>query len=83
MFWTFDIFFSCSTGVVRADGSVEYDMKTILKRYAKTWLAMDLLIAARVENIIKKSGQDGHETAVHGRSHGFCPCFLARLDALR
>ena len=46
MFWTFDIFFSCSTGVVRADGSVEYDMKTILKRYAKTWLAMDLLIAA-------------------------------------
>ncbi|CAK8992558.1 unnamed protein product [Durusdinium trenchii] len=44
MFWTFDICFSCSTGVVRADGSVEYDLRTILKRYAKTWLAMDLLI---------------------------------------
>jgi len=44
MFWTFDIFFSCTTGLVRADGSVEYDLKTILKRYAKTWLGMDLLI---------------------------------------
>lgn len=30
MFWTFDICFSCSTGVVRADGSVEYDLRTIL-----------------------------------------------------
>lgn len=44
MFWTFDIFFSCTTGVVRADGTVEYDLKTILKRYAKTWLGMALLI---------------------------------------
>lgn len=44
LFWTFDIFFSCITGVVTADGSVEYDIKIILKRYAKTWLAMDLVI---------------------------------------
>jgi len=44
LFWTLDIFFSCITGVVTADGSVEYDIKIILKRYAKTWLAMDLVI---------------------------------------
>ncbi|CAK8992578.1 unnamed protein product [Durusdinium trenchii] len=44
LFWTLDIFFSCFTGVVMADGSVEYNIKTILKRYAKTWLTMDLVI---------------------------------------
>ena len=44
LFWTFDIFFSCITGVVMTDGSVEYNLKIILKRYAKTWLSLDLLI---------------------------------------
>ncbi|CAJ1345915.1 unnamed protein product [Effrenium voratum] len=44
LFWTFDIFCSCCTGVVMADGAVEYNLKTILKRYAKTWLALDLVI---------------------------------------
>ncbi|CAK8990021.1 unnamed protein product [Durusdinium trenchii] len=44
LFWTLDILWSCFTGVVMADGSVEYDIKIILKRYAKTWLTMDLII---------------------------------------
>ncbi|CAL1132090.1 unnamed protein product [Cladocopium goreaui] len=44
LFWTFDIFFSCITGVVMTDGSVEYNIRIILKRYAKTWLTMDLII---------------------------------------
>eukprot|EP00435_Cladocopium_sp_Y103_P008042 s1281_g2.t1 len=39
-----DIFFSCITGVVMTDGSVEYNIRIILKRYAKTWLTMDLII---------------------------------------
>lgn len=44
LFWTFDIFFSCITGVVMTDGSVEYNLKIILKRYARTWLTLDLMI---------------------------------------
>ncbi|CAE8605010.1 unnamed protein product [Polarella glacialis] len=44
LFWTFDMGWSCSTGIVQEDGSVEYRREIILKRYAKSWLAMDLII---------------------------------------
>eukprot|EP00933_Yihiella_yeosuensis_P041049 TRINITY_DN35495_c0_g1_i1.p1 TRINITY_DN35495_c0_g1~~TRINITY_DN35495_c0_g1_i1.p1 ORF type:complete len:820 (-),score=120.67 TRINITY_DN35495_c0_g1_i1:80-2539(-) len=44
LFWTFDIGWSCCTGVVLEDGRIAYDRKTILKRYAKSWLALDLVI---------------------------------------
>eukprot|EP00930_Biecheleria_cincta_P056969 TRINITY_DN4298_c0_g2_i1.p1 TRINITY_DN4298_c0_g2~~TRINITY_DN4298_c0_g2_i1.p1 ORF type:complete len:824 (+),score=173.04 TRINITY_DN4298_c0_g2_i1:63-2534(+) len=46
IFWTMDIGWSCCTGLVLADGSVEYRMNVILKRYAKTWLALDVFIVS-------------------------------------
>lgn len=44
IFWTLDIGWSCCTGLVLADGTVEYRMNVILNRYARTWLTLDLFI---------------------------------------
>jgi len=44
LFWTGDVGMSCLTAVGLIDGSIEYDMKFILKRYLKTWFAMDMFI---------------------------------------
>lgn len=44
VFWTFDIVWSCCTGITMPDGSIEYRPAFILKRYAKTWLGLDLFI---------------------------------------
>jgi hypothetical protein len=44
LFWTIDMVWSCCTGVVLTDGSVEYDIKSILKRYLKTWFTLDVFI---------------------------------------
>lgn len=43
-FWTLDIGWSCCTGVSMPDGSVEYSVPFILKKYAKSWLGLDLFI---------------------------------------
>jgi len=44
LFWTTDMGWSCVTGYVLSDGKVEYSLNAILKRYAKTWLPLDLFI---------------------------------------
>jgi len=44
LFWTFDMGMSSLTGVVLTDGSVQFDVRFILKRYLKTWLALDIFI---------------------------------------
>merc|ERR1719265_459508 len=44
IFWTLDMGWSCLTGVVLSDGKVMYDQREILKRYAKSWLSLDLFI---------------------------------------
>jgi len=44
LFWTFDMGWSCCTGVVLADGSVEYNFRSIFKRYLKSWFPLDFFI---------------------------------------
>lgn len=44
VFWTLDMGWSCCTGVVLADGAVEYDVRSIIKRYLKSWFALDIFI---------------------------------------
>merc|ERR1719460_1105883 len=44
VFWTMDMGWSCCTGVVLADGTVEYNFRGILKRYLKSWLGLDFFI---------------------------------------
>jgi hypothetical protein len=44
LFWTLDMGISCITGVVMTNGSVMLKNDYILRRYLKTWFAMDLLI---------------------------------------
>lgn len=46
LFWTFDIGMSCCTGVMLADGRIEHSMKGILCIYARSWLALDLLVVS-------------------------------------
>lgn len=44
IFWTLDMGWSCCTGVVMADGVVEYNTRSILRRYIKTWFGADLIM---------------------------------------
>jgi len=44
LFWTVDMGWSCCTGVVLPDGSVEYSRSAIVKRYLRSWFAMDFFI---------------------------------------
>jgi len=44
IFWTVDMGWSCCTGVVLADGSVEYNIRYILKRYLRSWFGLDVII---------------------------------------
>jgi hypothetical protein len=44
LFWTLDMGWSCCTGVVLMDGSVEYDFRSIVTRYLKSWFALDVFI---------------------------------------
>lgn len=46
MFWTIDMGMSCCTGVMLADGRIERSMKGIFCIYARSWLAMDLLVVS-------------------------------------
>jgi len=43
-FWTVDMGWSCCTGVILEDGSVEYRVRQILQRYLKSWLGLDFFI---------------------------------------
>jgi len=44
VFWTLDMGWSCCTGIVCADGTVEYNWRNILKTYLKTWFGLDMFI---------------------------------------
>lgn len=44
LFWTFDMAWSCCTGVVLDDGSVEYNPRFIFRRYFKSWFGLDIFI---------------------------------------
>lgn len=44
MFWTCDMFVYQLTAVVMADGSVNFNWMFIIKRYMRTWLALDSFI---------------------------------------
>jgi len=44
MFWTFDIFVSFLTGIVKHDGSLEMRISRIARNYLKTWFAVDMFI---------------------------------------
>merc|ERR1719191_216498 len=58
LFWTIDIGWSCLTGVVLADGTVMFELTFILKRYLKTWFALDVFIVGSdwIEEILKSTG---------------------------
>lgn len=43
-FWTLDMPMSAVTAVILNDGRIRYDLKFILIKYIKTWLALDVLI---------------------------------------
>lgn len=61
LFWTVDMGWSCCTGVVLADGTVEYSMNFILKRYCKSWLALDILIVGSDWSGVVLSSSGGME----------------------
>lgn len=44
LFWTIDMIWSSFTAVVLGDGTVQFNHCYILKRYAKTWLLLDVII---------------------------------------
>uniref|UniRef100_A0A7S4REK2 Ion transport domain-containing protein n=1 Tax=Alexandrium monilatum TaxID=311494 RepID=A0A7S4REK2_9DINO len=44
LFWTFDMGWSALTGVVLQDGKITFEIRFILKRYLKTWFALDCII---------------------------------------
>lgn len=44
LFWTLDMGWSCCTGTVLEDGTVEFNPKSIVKRYLKSWFGLDLFI---------------------------------------
>lgn len=44
LFWTIDIWWSVTTGVVLPDGKINFEVRFIMKRYLKTWFALDMLI---------------------------------------
>lgn len=46
LFWTFDMGWSVLTAVVLADGKIAFSLKFIVKRYLKTWFALDALIVS-------------------------------------
>lgn len=44
LFWTSDILWSCCTGYVLDDGTIEYEPRAILHKYLHSWLSLDLFI---------------------------------------
>eukprot|EP00928_Gymnodinium_smaydae_P032497 TRINITY_DN23522_c0_g2_i1.p1 TRINITY_DN23522_c0_g2~~TRINITY_DN23522_c0_g2_i1.p1 ORF type:complete len:749 (+),score=162.96 TRINITY_DN23522_c0_g2_i1:174-2420(+) len=46
LFWTLDMGWSCCTAVVMKNGDVNFDVKYILKRYMKSWFALDVFIVS-------------------------------------
>lgn len=44
LFWTLDMGWSSCTGIVLANGTVQFELRYILKQYARTWLGLDVLI---------------------------------------
>mmetsp|Transcript_78769 Transcript_78769/g.197927 ORF Transcript_78769/g.197927 Transcript_78769/m.197927 type:complete len:773 (+) Transcript_78769:106-2424(+) len=44
LFWTSDMAMSSLTGVIMTDGSVQFELGFIFKRYLKTWLGLDTFI---------------------------------------
>jgi hypothetical protein len=60
LFWTLDMGWSCLTGVVLADGSVEYNFRVILKRYFKSWFGLDFfIVGSDWSGVILSSGGMG------------------------
>jgi hypothetical protein len=59
VFWTTDMGWSCCTGVVLKDGSVEYRWRSILNRYVKSWLALDLFIVGSDWSTVIMMNGDG------------------------
>eukprot|EP00927_Polykrikos_kofoidii_P054479 TRINITY_DN48891_c0_g1_i1.p1 TRINITY_DN48891_c0_g1~~TRINITY_DN48891_c0_g1_i1.p1 ORF type:complete len:872 (+),score=112.23 TRINITY_DN48891_c0_g1_i1:173-2788(+) len=46
LFWSFDVVWSCVTGISLGDGSVNMELRNIIVRYLKTWFLLDLLIVS-------------------------------------
>merc|ERR1740129_789421 len=46
LFWTLDMGMSTVTGITRKDGTVELEWCAIVKRYLRTWFALDVFIVA-------------------------------------
>lgn len=44
LFWTLDMGWSCCTGIVLQDGTIESDIKKLVTRYLKTWFILDVFI---------------------------------------
>eukprot|EP00929_Paragymnodinium_shiwhaense_P027581 TRINITY_DN16165_c0_g1_i1.p1 TRINITY_DN16165_c0_g1~~TRINITY_DN16165_c0_g1_i1.p1 ORF type:complete len:842 (+),score=201.85 TRINITY_DN16165_c0_g1_i1:70-2595(+) len=58
IFWSLDMVMSCRTGVVRIDGSIEWDVRLIVMHYLRTWFPLDCVIVGCdwVEAISKAVG---------------------------
>eukprot|EP00927_Polykrikos_kofoidii_P069145 TRINITY_DN6452_c0_g1_i1.p1 TRINITY_DN6452_c0_g1~~TRINITY_DN6452_c0_g1_i1.p1 ORF type:complete len:825 (+),score=124.97 TRINITY_DN6452_c0_g1_i1:342-2477(+) len=61
LFWSADMVLSVSTGMVLADGTVEFELRALLKHYLKTWFALDLVIVGSdwAEIILSQTGVIG------------------------
>lgn len=46
LFWTIDVWFSLTTGVVMRDGTVNFNFKYIAKKYLSTWAFLDAFIVS-------------------------------------
>eukprot|EP00929_Paragymnodinium_shiwhaense_P019620 TRINITY_DN13319_c0_g1_i2.p1 TRINITY_DN13319_c0_g1~~TRINITY_DN13319_c0_g1_i2.p1 ORF type:complete len:907 (+),score=177.04 TRINITY_DN13319_c0_g1_i2:149-2869(+) len=66
LFWTADVYWSCTTGVTLADGTVIFNIRFILIRYLKTWFALDMLIVGSdwLEFILSQATSGGGSGAI-------------------
>lgn len=60
VFWTVDIFLSLITGYFTKEGLVELTHRKIVRRYARTWMTLDLLIVL-IDWFVLIAGSDALE----------------------
>jgi len=91
MFWTSDIQASFLTGYLHCDGTVELSPWKIIRRYAQTWMALDMLIVGMDWLEVLFSAQSGAGLARFGKASRtfrivrmlrFYPLLLATLSSM-
>jgi len=70
IFWTLDLPCTLMTGIMLGDGSITCDLKSIVTRYARTWLALDIVVVSVdwVEVFMSQSGESSVGAARVGKT---------------